>query len=97
MKFNKTIREIQDNNDFFNIDYEDVLKNFDVDVDDNDEKVNVSMKLSIVNVAFVDAIRGIISRPKFIDKILDIYRHEWIEDLKYRVDLDKDNSDKINN
>jgi hypothetical protein len=95
LKFNKTIREIQDNNDFFNIDYEDVLKNFDVDVDDNDEKVNMSMKLSLVNVAFVDAIRGIISRPKFIDKILDIYRHEWIEDLKYRI-VDKDNNDKIN-
>ena len=43
MKFNKTIKEIFETNDFFDIDYKDLIENFDTD--DDEEKVNVSMKL----------------------------------------------------
>lgn len=92
IKFNKTIREIQDNNEFFNIDYEDVLRNFDTD--DDEEKVTVSMKLSLVNVAFLDAVRGDISRPRFIDRLLTIFRTEFINDIKFRV---TDKSELSNN
>lgn len=84
MKFSKNIREIQDNSEFFDIDYEDVLQNFDTD--DIEEKVRLNLQVSLVNVAFLDAIRGPISRPKFIDRILSIYRKEWIEDIRYRVE-----------
>lgn len=91
MKFNKAIKGIHENNEFFNIDYDDVVKSFDTD--DNEEKVMVSMRLSLVNVAFLDSVRGIISRPRYVDRILDIYRNEFIEDVKNRVD--KDNNDKV--
>ena len=83
MKFNKTIKEIHESNDFFNIDYDDVLRNFDTD--DTEKKVRVSMDLSEVNVAFVDSTRGDISRPKYIDRILTIFRKEFIEDIKNRL------------
>ena len=83
MKFNKAIKDITvDNQDFFNLDYEDILRNFDTD--DTDNKVRVSMDLSEVNVAFIDSVRGDISRPKFIDRILTIFRKEFIEDIKNR-------------
>ena len=88
MKFNKTIKEIQENNDFFDIDYEDLLANFDTD--DIDEKVALSIRYSVVNIAFVDAVRGDIPRPKFIDKLLTIFRKEFIEDIRFRV-TEKDN------
>lgn len=90
-RFDKIIKEIHDNNDFFEIDYNDVLNNFDTD--ELDEKVKVSMQLSLVNVAFLDAIRGLISRPRFLDKIISIYRKEFLEDVKYRVE--NDNKDNI--
>lgn len=93
MKFNKIIKEIHETNDFFNIDYEDVLENFDVD-EDNDETVPVAMRLSIVNVAFLDAVRGIISRPKYLDKIISIYRKEFIEDIKNRIPEEEENFNK---
>lgn len=84
MKFNKAIKDITvDNQDFFNLDYEDILRNFDTD--DTDNKVRVSMDLSEVNVAFLDSVRGDISRPKFIDRILTIFRKEFIEDIKNRL------------
>lgn len=82
MKFNKAIKDIYDNNDFFNIDYGDVINNFDTN--DLDEKEIVNMRLSLVNIAFIDSIRGDISRPKFIDRILTIFRQEFIEDAKMR-------------
>ena len=81
-KFTKVIKEMHDNNDFFDIDYNDLLNNFDTN--DTDEKEKTSMQLSLVNVAFVDAVRGDVSRPKFIDRILTIFRKEFIEDIKMR-------------
>lgn len=87
MKFHKNIKEIQENSDFFDIDYDDLLQNFDTN--DTDEKVRLNLQLSLVNVAFMDAIRGDISRPKFIDRILTIYRKEWIDDLRYRTENNK--------
>jgi hypothetical protein len=42
------------------------------------------MQLSVVNIAFLDAVRGDVSRPKFIDRILTIFRKEFIDDIKYR-------------
>jgi hypothetical protein len=83
MKFNKVIKEIQDNNEFFDIDYKDLLANFDTD--DIEEKVKVGMDLSLVNVAFVDSVRGEISRPRFINKILTIFRKEFLDDIRYRI------------
>ena len=90
MKFNKAIKDIQENNDFFNIDYEDVLRNFDTD--DTDKKVKISLELSLVNVAFLDSTRGPISRPKYLDRILSIYRREFIEDIKNRMMNDSEPS-----
>jgi hypothetical protein len=74
------IKEIHENSDFFEIDYTDVLNNFDTD--DTEEKVKMSLQLSLVNVAFLDATRGMISRPRFLDKIISIYRKEFLEDIK---------------
>ena len=87
-KFTKAIKEIHDNNDFFDIDYQDILNNFDTN--DTDEKEKTSMQLSLVNIAFLDAIRGPISRPKYLDKIISIYRNEFIEDIKMRGDEEKE-------
>lgn len=87
IRFNKTIKEVFESNDFFGIDYKDLIENFDTD--DDEEKVTVSMKLSLVNVAFLDNVRGIISRPKYTDKIISIYRKEFIEDAKNRIDGDE--------
>jgi hypothetical protein len=81
-KFTKTIKEIHDNNEFFDIDYNDLLNNFDTN--DIEEKEKTSMQLSVVNIAFLDAVRGDVSRPKFIDRILTIFRKEFIDDIKYR-------------
>ena len=39
----KTIKEIFETNDFFAIDYKDLIENFHTD--DDEEKVNVSMNL----------------------------------------------------
>lgn len=83
-KFTKNIKEIQENNDFFGIDYNDLLENFDEN-NETDEKDGVSMQLSVVNIAFLDSIRGPISRPKFIDRLLTIYRREFLEDIKSRI------------
>ena len=55
-RFTKSIKEIHDNNEFFDIDYKDLLKNFDTD--ESDDKEKCIMQLSLVNVAFVDSIRG---------------------------------------
>jgi hypothetical protein len=92
-KFTKSIKEIQDSNDFFEIDYSDILQNFDTN-NETEDKVSLSMQLSLINVAFLDSIRGPISRPKFIDKLLTLYRREWIEDIRYRGS-DKDNKENI--
>lgn len=81
-KFNKIIKEIHDNSDFFDIDYGDLINNFDTN--DTDEKEKTNLQLSLVNIAFLDAVRGDISRPKFIDRILTIFRKEFIEDIKMR-------------
>jgi hypothetical protein len=81
-KFTKTIKEIHDNNEFFDIDYNDLLNNFDTN--DTDEKEKTSMQLSVVNIAFIDFVRGPISRPRYLDQILTIFRKEFIEDIKYR-------------
>ena len=96
-KFTKNIKEVQDN-EFFNFDYKDLVQNFDTNSEINDEKVQVSPQLSIINIAFVDFIRGDISRPKFIDKILTIYRREFVNDVKYRLEVggnDKDIKENI--
>jgi len=77
------IKDIVDNSDFFEIDYQDLINNFDTN--DTDEKDRLNLQLSLVNVAFVDAVRGDISRPKFIDRILTIFRREMIEDIKNRL------------
>lgn len=90
MKFNKTIKDIQDNSDFFDIDYNDLLQNFDTD--DLSKKVNVTFSLSLTNVAFIDSVRGDITRPKFVDRLLTIFRKEFIEDIRYRVS-DNDNNE----
>ena len=90
MRFQKNIKEIQDNTDFFDIDYDDLLANFDTN-QDTDEKVRLNLQLSLVNVAFMDSIRGDITRPKFIDRIITIYRKEWIEDLRYRISKEDEN------
>lgn len=90
-KFTRNIKEIQDNNEFFDFDYNDILENFDTN-NETDEKDNVSFQLSVINIAFIDSIRGPISRPKFIDRLLTGYRREWIEDIRYRVN---DNNDKV--
>ena len=95
MRFQKNIKEIQDNTDFFDIDYDDLLANFDTN-QDTDEKVRLNLQLSLVNVAFMDAIRGDITRPKFIDRIISIYRKEWIEDIKYRVESTTSDNDENN-
>ena len=84
-KFAKNIKEIQDNSEFFDIDYKDLLQNFDINNEVNDEKVQITLSLSLINVAFLDSIRGPISRPRFLDKILTLYRREWIEDIRYRI------------
>jgi hypothetical protein len=83
MKFNKTIKDIQDNSEFFDIDYNDVLNNFDTD--DTDEKDMISMRLSVVNIAFIDAVRGDITRPKFVDRLITIFRKEFLDDIRYRI------------
>ena len=83
-KFTRNIKEIQDNNEFFDFDYNDILENFDTN-NETDEKDNVSFQLSVINIAFIDSIRGPISRPKFIDRLLTGYRREWIEDIKNRL------------
>ncbi len=83
-KFTRNIKEIQDNNEFFDFDYNDLLENFDTN-NETDEKDNVSFQLSVINIAFIDSIRGPISRPKFIDRLLTGYRREWIEDIKARL------------
>ena len=93
-KFTKNIKEIQDN-EFFNFDYKDLVQNFDTNSELNDEKVQITPQLSLINVAFIDFIRGDISRPKFIDKILTIYRREFVNDVKYRLDTEEDNNDKV--
>jgi hypothetical protein len=93
-KFTKSIKEIQDSNDFFEIDYSDILQNFDIN-NETEDKVPLSMQLSLINVAFLDSIRGPISRPKFIDKLLTLYRREWIEDIRYRTNDNKDNKENI--
>lgn len=94
VKFHKNIKEIQDNSDFFDIDYDDLLQNFDTN--DTDEKVKLNMQFSLVNIAFVDAIRGDITRPKFIDRILTIYRNEWINDLRYRTETEEEMTENNN-
>lgn len=94
MRFNKTIKEIHDNSDFFDIDYNDILQNFDND--DTEDKVKVTMQLSLVNVAFLDAIRGDISRPKYIDRLISIFRKEFLDDIRYRVSI-TDNKDENDN
>ena len=91
-KFTRNIKEIQDNNEFFDFDYNDLLENFDTN-NETDEKDNVSFQLSVINIAFIDSIRGPISRPKFIDRLLTGYRREWIEDIKNR--LPEDLKDKV--
>jgi hypothetical protein len=91
-KFSKNIKELQDSNEFFNFDYKDLVENFDTN-SESDEKVQISPQLSLINVAFVDFVRGDISRPKFIDRILTIYRREFVNDVKYR--LEEDNNDKV--
>ena len=85
-KFTKNIKEIQDN-EFFNFDYKDLVQNFDTnsELNNGDEKVQITAQLSLINVAFIDFIRGDISRPKFIDKILTIYRREFVNDVRYRL------------
>jgi hypothetical protein len=83
MKFNKMIKDIVDNSDFFEIDYQDLINNFDTN--DTDEKDRCNLQLSLTNVAFVDAVRGDISRPKFIDRLLTIFRKEMISDIKNRM------------
>lgn len=88
-KFTRAIKEIHDNNDFFDIDYNDLLNNFDTN--DTEEKEKTSVQLSLVNIAFVDFIRGDVSRPKFIDRILTIFRKEFIEDIKMRGEEFKNN------
>lgn len=88
-KFTRAIKEIIDNNDFFDIDYNDLLNNFDTN--DTEEKEKTSMQLSLVNIAFLDAVRGDVSRPKFIDRILTIFRKEFIEDIKMRGEEFKNN------
>ena len=93
-KFTKNIKEIQDTNDLFEIDYKDLIQNFDIN-NETDEKVQITLGLSIVNVAFLDSIRGPISRPKFLDKIITIYRREFVNDIKYRLEDDRDNNDKV--
>ena len=96
-KFSKNIKELQDSNEFFNFDYKDLVENFDTnsEINNNDEKVQISPQLSLINVAFVDFVRGDISRPKFIDRILTIYRREFVNDVKYRLDTEEDNNDKV--
>ena len=98
-KFTKNIKEIQDSNEFFGIDYEDLVQNFDRNNETEDEKVGVSMQLSLVNIAFLDSIRGPISRPKFLDRILTIYRREFIDDVKIRflTGNDVEQEDDTNN
>ena len=83
VKFNKVIKEMHENNDFFDIDYNDLLNNFDTN--DTDEKEKTSMQLSLVNIAFIDFIRGPISRPRFMDQLITIFRKEYIEDIKNRT------------
>ncbi len=83
-KFTRNIREIQNDNEFFDFDYDDILENFDRD-NETDDKADVSFQLSVINIAFIDSIRGPISRPKFIDRLLTGYRREWIEDIKARM------------
>lgn len=90
IKFDKTIKDIIENNDFFGIDYQDLLDNFDAH-NETDEKVKVAMQLSLVNIAFIDAVRGDISRPKFIDRILTIFRREFIGDVTDRIPEEKYN------
>ena len=80
------IKEIHEHSDFFDIDYKDLIDNFDTD--DTEEKEKLSLQLSLVNVAFLDNIRGDISRPRFIDRILTIFRREMLEDVKNRMSDD---------
>lgn len=82
-KFDRAIKDIYESNDFFKIDYEDLLENFDTD--DTDEKEKIGLSLSVVNIAFVDSVRGLISRPRYINEILSIYRKEFIEDVRNRL------------
>ena len=89
-KFTKNIKEIQDSNEFFDIDYKDLIQNFDIN-NETEDKVGISLQLSLINVAFLDSIRGPISRPKFLDKIITLYRREWIDDIRYRVNDIKEN------
>lgn len=84
MKFNKMIKDIVDNNEFFGIDYQDLINNFDT-TDEDDEKDRLNLQLSLINVAFIDNVRGPVSRPKYIDRILTVYRREMIEDIKNRL------------
>ena len=92
-KFTKSIKEIHDNNEFFDIDYNDLLNNFDTN--DTDEKEKTSIQLSVVNIAFIDFIRGDVSRPRFIDRILTIFRKEFIDDIKMREHQDDDEEGEV--
>lgn len=76
-KFTKIIKNIKENNDFFNIDYNDLIHNFSKD-DEESGRDKVTMELTIQNLAFVDSIRGDIPRNRFIDKLLTNFRHEFI-------------------
>lgn len=78
------IKDIVDNNEFFGIDYQDLINNFDT-TDEDDEKDRLNLQLSLINVAFIDNVRGPVSRPKYIDRILTVYRREMIEDIKNRL------------
>lgn len=91
-RFTQAIESIKENNEFFNIDYNDLLTNFDRDIDTGKEKVTLS--LTIQNIAFIDFVRGDISRTKFLDKIITIFRNEFVESVKNTIDNE---GDRLNN
>lgn len=87
-RFTNAIANIKENNEFFNIDYNDLISNFDKDIDTGKEKI--TMMLTIQNIAFLDFVRGDISRTKFLDKIITIFRNEFVESVKNDINNEGD-------
>lgn len=88
-KFQKIIKDIKEDNEFFNIDYEDIINNFS---EDNKEAgtERLSVSLDIQNIAFMDSIRGDYPRNKFINRIISVFRKEFVESV-----INQSNNDDI--